>query len=569
MGYSIEPPIFLGADCMISSLGIGTTENYTRILNYEDGFSSRKEALDLMKSYPVSLIKEEVFSSDGMPGALTRLERLFAIVIKRILKESGLSENTPKLGFIFSTTKGNIDLLEGKGGLHPDLYLHQMASNVLKSLNSHAEFIVISNACISGVSAIIIGSRLIRADKFSHVVVVGGDLLSEFVITGFHAFRSVSMTPCRPYDEARDGLSLGEACGGVLLTNSSQIAVKPEVYVRGGAISNDANHISGPSRTGDGLFFAIQKALQEATLLPDDIGFINAHGTATLYNDEMESKALHLAALSDVPVNSLKSYLGHTLGASGVIETILSAYQLRERMVFGTKGFARLGVSMPLNLSALHRKANGRNCLKLASGFGGCNAALLLSLDQGEPAKQTSHDTTYLESESVLIETDSLNSDFGEFIREQFRALQSPNLKFYKMDDLCKLGYVAAARLFASQQKYLAELEPNEIALILANRSSSLDTDGHHQQNVDMHSEEGVSPAVFVYTLPNVVAGEIAIKHKIQGETTFFIQEKESEFLKEYAQLLLLSGQAKAVVYGWCEYLNQNGKVSLKIIKRK
>ena len=127
---------------------------------------------------------------------------------------------------------------------------------------------------------------------------------------------------------------------------------------------------------------AINQAMEEAGALPEDISFINAHGTATVYNDEMESKAIHLAGLAAVPVNSLKPYFGHTLGASGIIETILCIEQLKEGRYYGTLGYETLGVPMPITVYATHQPIPMKCCIKTASGFGGCNAALFRALFQ-------------------------------------------------------------------------------------------------------------------------------------------------------------------------------------------
>lgn len=129
-----------------------------------------------------------------------------------------------------------------------------------------------------GVSAIVIAARLIRSGRYDHVFVAGFDLLSDFIVSGFNAFKSVSPTLCRPYDAARDGLTLGEACGAVLLTRDRRLSATG-VSVAGGGISNDANHISAPSRTGDGLWYAIRAALAEAGIGAGEIGLVNTHGT--------------------------------------------------------------------------------------------------------------------------------------------------------------------------------------------------------------------------------------------------------------------------------------------------
>lgn len=150
------------------------------------------------------------------------------------------------------------------------------------------------------------------------------------------------------------------------------------VSIAGGGLSNDANHISGPSRTGEELGFAIHQALQEAGINSNDIDFISAHGTATLYNDEMEAKAFNLMNLQETPLNSLKGYYGHTLGAAGILETILSAQSLKEDELIPTAGFESGGVTQPVNVIKKKESRVLKRCLKTASGFGGCNAAIIL-----------------------------------------------------------------------------------------------------------------------------------------------------------------------------------------------
>ena len=150
------------------------------------------------------------------------------------------------------------------------------------------------------------------------------------------------------------------------------------VFISGGGLSNDANHISGPSRTGEELAMAMRQALQEAGKQPAEIDFISAHGTATLYNDEMEAKAFHIMNIAEKPINSMKGYFGHTLGAAGVLETILSAESLKQDQLIASAGFDQIGVSKPLNVIREPSNIKLNTCLKTASGFGGCNAAIVL-----------------------------------------------------------------------------------------------------------------------------------------------------------------------------------------------
>lgn len=431
---------------------------------------------------------------------------------------------------------------------------------------------VISNACISGVSALVVAKRWIESGRYKRVIVAGGDILSHFITSGFLSFRSVSAHRCRPYDIQRDGLSLGEACGAVLLETQGNAN---HIILSGGAISNDANHISGPSRTGDGLALAINQAMEEAGTLPEDISFINAHGTATVYNDEMESKAIHLAGLSTVPVNSLKPYFGHTLGASGIIETILCIEQLKEGIYYGTLGYETLGVPMPITVYGTHQPMPMKCCIKTTSGFGGCNAALVLSLPNTHLKQKTDSPTfckAVVESANIVtikpgvVENqgtaifNSSETDFAPFIREAYKYLGENNMKFYKMDNLCKLGYVAAGYLLKD-----TNYRPEEIGIILANASASLDTDCRHQAIINKEGDKAASPAVFVYTLPNVVLGEICIRHKIQGENTFFVcQQSDTASLEDYARIVMAKGKLRTCIIGWCELLDGHYQAEFK-----
>jgi 3-oxoacyl-[acyl-carrier-protein] synthase-1 len=202
-------------------------------------------------------------------------------------------------------------------------------------------------------------------------------VISKFVLSGFQSFQAISPLPCKPFDAARDGINLGEGAGTMILTSNKEH--DSGIKVMGGSVSNDANHISGPSRTGEELNLAISKAMKAAMLKAGDIHLISAHGTATVYNDEMEAKAITLAGMRSAPVNSLKGYYGHTLGAAGLIESIISIQSLKENLVIPTRGFENMGVTQPVNICSSLYSASLQNCLKTASGFGGCNAAMIFS----------------------------------------------------------------------------------------------------------------------------------------------------------------------------------------------
>lgn len=293
-----------------------------------------------------------------------------------------MNPKDPRTIFVISSTKGNIDLLEEgkKNEFELDrVYLWKMADVISNHFGNPNKPVIICNACVSGSVAIMTAARMISAGLYDHAIVTGGDVISEFVISGFMSFQALSPGPCKPFDANRTGLSLGEGCGTLILTaDLSKTGTEVQVAYLGGAASNDANHISGPSRDGEGLYLSIASALAEANLSPADLDYISAHGTATPYNDEMESLALTWAGLENVPVNSFKGYIGHTLGAAGTIETILSVYSIRNNVLIKSAGYMENGVSRPLNVITEHMRSPVRKVLKTASGFGGCNAAILI-----------------------------------------------------------------------------------------------------------------------------------------------------------------------------------------------
>ncbi len=308
----------------------------------------------------------------------TRFEQLLIASVKDALQNCGINAADKKTVLIVSSTKGNISLLETEN-IDADLQSRIAMPSSAKLVAEYFGFInqpvIVSNACISGIMAISTGMRLIQSGQFENAVVVGADVITKFILSGFQSFQAISPVPCKPFDKTRDGISLGEGAATVVL--SANLKNKNDIRVMSGAVSNDANHISAPSRTGEELSFAITKTLEQAGLLANDIDFISAHGTATIYNDEMEAKAISLPGLQNVPVNSLKGYYGHTLGAAGLMEAIISVHSLKENVIIPTLGFEEIGVSSPINICTEVLPGNYKNCLKTASGFGGCNAAVV------------------------------------------------------------------------------------------------------------------------------------------------------------------------------------------------
>lgn len=378
---------------MITSLGFGSHKNMEALYAGQSGVKEIEDKQLFPSSFMGARVDDEQLkdcfntiqdlNQQAEGFEYTRFEKMAIIAMAGVYKKTPFPVGDNTL-LILSTTKGNIDLLQPeplkKWGKERSL-LYKTAEVIGGFWAFENKVRVLSNACISGLEALHIGSQFLKQGLYENVIVIGADMLTEFVVSGFMSFQSLSSKICRPFDESRDGLNLGEAAGCIFMSSNEEYlkGSAETIEIIGGASSNDANHISGPSRTGDGQFFAIDSAMKEAGITSETIDHISAHGTATPFNDEMESKALNLAGLQHKPVISLKAYFGHSLGAAGLIESIVAIHNLRDQKILKSLGYEKHGVPMPLMVSQKTQDWPLKNILKTASGFGGCNAAVIFS----------------------------------------------------------------------------------------------------------------------------------------------------------------------------------------------
>ena len=308
---------------IISPLGFTTQENIGAVS--EGKIAMQNHAFN-GATYCSSVINNQLLDdvfykqTKSNPIQFTRLEKMSILSMQDVINHSRIDTKNDRTLFIFSTTKGNIDLLENKQTQIPQnrIYLHETARLLSDYFGFANKPVVVSNACISGLLAIIMAKRFIANNQYDHVIVTGADAVSVFTLSGFQSLSALSTRPCKPFDKNRNGINLGEAASSILISNKRE---KDSIEIVSEATANDANHISGPSRTGEGLYKCLQKVLTTNIVS----GFINAHGTATEFNDEMESIAFNRAGLQNTPLNSLKGYYGHTLGAAGVLESAFCA----------------------------------------------------------------------------------------------------------------------------------------------------------------------------------------------------------------------------------------------------
>ena len=413
---------------------------------------------------------------------------------KKTILASGVDATRADVAFILSTTKGAIEKL----GEEPDedLYLGNVAQKLASQLGIQSKPIVVCNACISGLSALILAMRLLDLGKYNFAVVCGCDCPGHFIISGFQSLKALSTEPCRPFDMERFGLNLGGAAATIVLGKEIPIHQDQNDMWRleRGFVRNDAYHISAPSKTSEGLYKALSETMSGVD--SEILAFVNAHGTATLFNDQMESVAIQRAGLLKVPVGALKGYFGHTLGAAGVLETILSMKAVDDHNIIGTQGFEELGVSGKIDISSVNQPTDKRAFVKMLSGFGGCNATILAEKGMNPSCidADVKNNFTLIQKLGIRINPNRIELD-GQNISIKNEEAEPGLLtatykqkikdypKYYKMDGLCRLGFVASELLLQAEGRERF-VECDDRAIVLFNRSSSISSDKKYLESM-------------------------------------------------------------------------------------
>ncbi len=369
--------IYIHDSNCITPLGFDVETNWQALKENRSGIKKLKISENL-GSISTSVFDDEKlndnFSKSIDYQEYTRLEKALILSLKPLVEKHSVSE---KSLLIVSTTKGNISLLKHQNLLPEGIYLSDLAQKIADFFQFKSKPIVVSNACVSGVMAVAVAKNLLQNEKYTDAFVIAGDEVSEFIVSGFNSFQALSSVIRKPYDKNRVGINIGEAAAAIYVSREQP---KSETFfeVVGDASINDANHISGPHREGEGLLKSVTKAMNEAGISASEVDFISAHGTATLYNDEMESIAFSRAGLSQVPLNSLKAYYGHTLGAAGLLELIMAMESAKHNLLIKSLNFEENGVSRPINIIKENAEKEINYILKTASGFGGSNSAVIL-----------------------------------------------------------------------------------------------------------------------------------------------------------------------------------------------
>ncbi|HNY03993.1 MAG TPA: beta-ketoacyl-[acyl-carrier-protein] synthase family protein [Bacteroidales bacterium] len=358
----------------------------------------------------VKMTTEELLEATGNSGSrrFTRTALLGMIAAAEAMKSAGITDaGDCPTGLISATTVGGMDRSERfyakflenpSGGRLIDIVNHDCGDSTerIAGYVGIRDFVTtVSTACSSSVNALMMGSNLIRTGQLERVVVGGTDSVTRFTLNGFNTLMILDKTGCHPFDDNRAGLTLGEGAAFLVLESESRVRKEHKkvlAEVKGYGNANDAYHQTASSPDGTGAFLAMSKALEMSGIKPEEIDYINAHGTGTQNNDLSEGIALQRIFGDRVPpFSSTKGFTGHTLGAAGAVEAVISVLALLNQVRFPNPGFTTPMKELTIrpiiadDLRKDHPAGSRfhtpvRNVLSNSFGFGGNNSTVILSL---------------------------------------------------------------------------------------------------------------------------------------------------------------------------------------------
>lgn len=384
---------------IISSIGNNKTETLNSLINGKSGIGPMTILNTQYKdSFPVGEVKYTnqklaQIAKTELNGRSTRATLFGLIAAKEAWDSAGYHADN-RTALISATTVGGMDKTEQYyyDYLENDKYNHYVYTHgcndhsemIAEQLGIHDYLSTISTACSSSANAIMLGVRMIKHGLVDQVITGGTDALTKFTINGFNSLLILDKEACRPFDRSRRGLNLGEGAGYLIL-ESEEFALKHnkeiQCEISGYANANDAYHQTASSPEGDGAYQAMSEALAISGLDPEEIEYINAHGTGTDNNDITEGTAIGNLFKNRIPlVSSTKPFTGHTLAAAGVIEAIISILTIQNNLVFPNLNYTEKIEEIKFEPETrLRKNLEINHVLSNSFGFGGNNSSLILS----------------------------------------------------------------------------------------------------------------------------------------------------------------------------------------------
>lgn len=490
-------------------------------------------------------MKDILGIKDETPMSRTTL--MGAIAIRQALNHAGITVeelNGKRVALISGTTVGGMDLTENyyEQMKTDDSLLYLPKSNECgKSTEEMAQIIgltnaqtcTISTACSSALNSIILGSEMLKQDEVDVVIAGGSEALSRFHLNGFNTLMILDKEQCRPFDDTRAGLNLGEGAAFVVLEKNASDSL---AYVAGYGNRCDAFHQTASSENGEGAYLAMKDALEMAHLKPEDIQYVNAHGTGTPNNDISESQSLIRIFGDKMPeISSTKAFTGHTTSASGSIETVICILAMQNNFTPANLGWRNRiegGIVPTLGTDDIILE----NVICNSFGFGGNDSSMVISKSEPAQYEENVPDYSYrIAAEEVVTDVEVLK-ELKEFV--------SP-MESRRMGKLMKAAHLTSLRALKK-----AGIECPD-AIITATSRGMLEISLQFLDDITSFGEELLKPTLFMQSTHNTLSSAIAIRTGCHGYNTTYSHGDESfDWAMRDAVRLIKTGKVNSVLVG-------------------
>lgn len=546
---------------IVSAIGLNAAQVLHSLQHRRTGIGTMKHLPSVHKELPVGEVDlscSEMKALAGVPAdkPASRTTLMGILAVKEALDDARLSASPQgqklRIVLISGTTVGGMDLTEANfdkiesGDLSDTAFFDEHdCGSCTRSIADHfgvfADVTTISTACSSAANAIMLGARLIKAGKADVVVAGGSEALSRFHLNGFNSLMILDHEPCRPFDDTRAGLNLGEGAAFVVLEaeqTAQSRGAAIQAYLTGYGNACDAFHQTASSPDGEGAFLAMTEALANAGVKPEDVSYINAHGTGTPNNDQSESAALRrVFADAMPPVSSTKGFTGHATSAAGSIEAVICLLAMQHGFIPPNLGWTR---QMPdgITPSLGQQQAELDHVLCNSFGFGGNDTALLFSR----------HATRDLGTAALLPDDKIRVAAQVEITDEaQLKAIS----QYVKPLEARRMGKLLKSSLLASLEALKQAGIDKPDAIITGTAYGCLENSEKLLRQMASEGESTLKPTLFMQSTHNTIGSNIAMRLGCHGYNITYTQGSDSlQCAVEDARLLLRSGKCKTVLVG-------------------
>ena len=544
---------------IICAIGNNCKEVTQSLKKQKSGIASLQYLSSTHKQLPVGEVKLSTAEMRAITNItdnfISRTTLMNIIAIKEALKESNIekyiTENkTARIVLVNGTTVAGMDVTEKFFSQikHSNTYLDcinyhtagKCSEIISQYFNCFVDYITISTACSSSANAIIVGAEMLKNNEADIVIASGSESLSIFHLNGFHSLMILDKEPCRPFDNNRKGINLGEGAASIVLERED-LARKRNAnifaYLTGYANTCDAFHQTASSENGEGAFLAMNQALEKANLKPKDIQYINAHGTGTPNNDSSESIAIKRLFKDEIPlISSTKSFTGHTTSASGSIESVICLLAMQENFIPANLNFS---CPMPEGISPTLHKENQdlQNVICNSFGFGGNDSSLIFSQKNNITTSKIINKITEDDILTIARHEITTEDELKEIV-QYIKPLEARRMgKSLKGAMLCSLKVLKEAKITTPD------------AIIAGTDLGLWENTENLLEQINSEGEVMLKPTYFMQSTHNTIASTIAIHTKCHGyNITYSNGKKTFDCMLKDAKRKLLKGECKNVL---------------------